>query len=193
MKLPREWSGIKTAVALLGIVLGLGTMLIWLPKRKPAMLPKVTIFDPRLKILWARAMNGTNTYYLPASLNVLGSEGLGSRIEGELRQKISRLGVRIETLPAFTPGKDPSGRAFLLSYAFPDPPTSSVHLVAELLDQSGTRYPLRSVAGGGGGPPERSWDLWSLDSLPSAVRSYTVRLALQTNGAPVAEMRFPDQ
>jgi hypothetical protein len=55
----------------------------------------------------------------------------------------------IETLPAFTPGTNPSGRAYLVSYAFPNPPTSSVHLVAALVDQKGTQYLLRSVAGGG--------------------------------------------
>jgi hypothetical protein len=87
--------------------------------------------------------------YLPARGNVLGGEGLGSRLEGELRRKISRLGGRIETLPAFTPGTNPSGRAYLVSYAFPNPPTSSVHLVAALVDQKGTQYLLRSVAGGG--------------------------------------------
>ena len=191
MRRPPAGTGIKIVIVLLGIVVGVGAILIWLPRR--AAPPRVTIFDPRLKILWARAVKGTNTYYLPARGNVLGGEGLGSRVEGELRREISRLGVRIETLPAFTPGTNSSGRAFLVSYAFPDPPTSSVHLVAALVDQKGTQYLLRSVAGGGGGPPERSWDLWTLDCLPLAVRGYTLRLTLQTNGPPVAEMKFPDE
>jgi hypothetical protein len=192
MKPPRvRTPGTRIAVALVGIILALGAILFCLPKRNRAVLAKVTILDTRLKIFWARALKGTNTYYLPAGGNVLGSEGLGSHLEGELRQEISRLGLKIETLPAFK-GKDPSGRAFLVSYAFPDPPTSSVHLCAELAANNGARYPLRSVAGGGGGPPERSWDLWALDSLPSAAAGYTLRLAVQTNGPPVAEIKFTE-
>jgi hypothetical protein len=136
-------------------------------------------------------LKGTNTYYLPAGGNVLGAEGLGSRLEGKVRQKISSLGLGIDTLPAFTPGKGPGGRAFLISYAFPDPPTSSVHLAAELVAQDGAQYPLRSIAAGGGGPPERSWDLWTVDS-PSVVTNYTLRLKLGTNGSRVAEIKFAE-
>ena len=137
---------------------------------------------------------GSETYYLPRGFGVLGSadQGLGSSVEGKLRDEIRRFGVNIEPMPSFRPGTGPSGRAFLVGYAFPDPPTSSVHLAAELVAEGGAVYPLESKAGGGGGPPERSWNLYTLGSLPSDVSNYVLRLTLGTNGLPLAEIRFPE-
>ena len=167
--------------------------LIFVTNHKPLTAPKVAIFDARLSILWAQMRKGSNTYYLPAGGNVLASEGrLGSILEGKIRGEIRKLGINIDTLPAFRPGNGTGGRAFLVAYAFPVPPTSSVHLVAELLAEDGTLYPLRSAAGGGGGPPERSWNLWTLDSLPLVVTNYALRLKAETNGTPVAEIKFAE-
>jgi hypothetical protein len=174
-------------VSVLIMLIGLGAALIFAIRRKPMTPPQATIFDPRLTILSAQMLKGSNTYYLPAGGNVLGSGGLGSSLEAKLRQEIYRLGVGIDTLPAFTPGKGPGGRAFLICYTFP--PTASVHLDAELVTRNGTLFPLRSAAGGRGGPPERAWDLWTLDSLPSVVTNYALRLKLHT-GTPVAEISF---
>jgi hypothetical protein len=178
------------AGALVVILIGLSAALLSRPKSKVVTPLKATIFDTRLKILWAQMLQGSNTYYLPAGGDVLGSGGLGSSLEAQIRQGISRLGV--DPLPAVTPGKGPDGRAFLICYAFPDPPTSSMHLDAELVGHDGTLFLLRSATRGGGGPPERSWDLWILDSLPSGVTNYTLRLKLQTNGTAVAEIRFAE-
>ena len=180
------------AGALVVILIGLSAALLSLPKSKFVTPLKATIFDTRLRILWAQMLKGSNTYYLPAVGDVLGSGGLGSSLEAQIRQGISRLRVGVDPLPAVTPGKGPDGRAFLICYAFPDPPTSSMHLDAELVGQDGTLFPLRSATRGGGGPPERSWDLWILDSLPSVVTNYALRLKLQTNGTPVAEIRFAE-
>jgi hypothetical protein len=194
MKMPRacrDWTWISIGRVLI-IIIGLAAALVWSTKVKSAKPPQITLLDARLKILWAHMLKGTNTYYLPAGGNVLGSEGLGSGLEGDLRKKLSKLGVGIGTLPAFTPGKGPNGRAFLVSYAFPVPSTSFVHVAAVLVDQNGADYPLRDIAGGGGGPPERSWNLWALDSLPPTVTNYSLRLTLDTNGAPLAEIKFPE-
>jgi hypothetical protein len=142
-------------------------------------------------MLWAQMLKGSNTYYLPQGGNVLGSEGrLGNGLEGKLRWEIRKFGVNIDTLPSFRPGNGTNGRAFFIGYAFPVPPTSSVHLVAEVVTEDGTSYPLRSAAGGGGGPPERSWNLWILDSLPFDVTNCILRLKARTNSTPVAEISF---
>lgn len=155
--------------------------------------PTVSIFDARLHFLWAQMLKGSNTYYLPRGGNVFASEGhLGNPLEGKIRGAIRKLGLNIDTLPAFKPGKGSGGRAFLVAYAFPVPPTSSVHLVAELVAADGALFPLRSAAGGGGGPPERSWNLWTLDSLPSAVTNYALRLKDETNGTTVAQIKFSE-
>jgi hypothetical protein len=196
MSRPFTWRGQMRRVSLLLIimVIGLGAAFIFAIRPKSMAPPNATIFGPRLSILWAQMLKGSNTYYLPAGANVLGSGsgGLGSRLEGKLRQEIRKLGVGIDTLPAFRPGKGPGGRAFLICYTFPVPPTSSVHLDAELVARNGALFPLRNAAGGGGPPPERCWDLWTLDSLPSVVTNYALRLKLQTNGTPVAEIRFAE-
>jgi hypothetical protein len=179
--------------ALLIMLIGLGIALLLAPKRKFMTPPKTTIFDSRLNILSVQMRKGSNTYYLPAGGNVLASEGLlGSTLEGKARWKIRQLGIKIDTLPAFRPGNGIGGRAFLVAYAFPVPPTSSVHLVAELVAEDGTLYPLQSPAGGGGGPPERSWNLWTLDSLPPVVTNYALRLKAETNGTPLAEIKFAE-
>jgi len=186
------WKGWVGTTSVL-LTLSVAAALIAMPKRKPMTAPKVTIFDARLSVLWAQMRKGSNTYYLPADGNVLGSEGrFGSTLEGKVRGEIRKLGINIDTLPAFRPGTGSGGRAFLVGYAFPVPPTSSVHLVAELLAENGTLYPLQNPASGGGGSPERSWDLWTLDSLPSVVTNYTLRLKAETNGAPVAEIQFAE-
>jgi hypothetical protein len=175
------------------MTLTIAAVLIFAPNRKPMTAPKVVIFDARLSILWAQMRKGSNTYYLPAGGNVLASEGrLGSSLEGRARSEIRKLGINIDTLPAFRPGNGTGGRAYLIGYAFPVLPTSQVHLVAELAAEDGTVYPLQSAAGGGGGPPERSWDLWTLDSLPSVVTNCVLRLKAETNGTPVAEIRFAE-
>jgi hypothetical protein len=175
------------------MVLIVAGALIITSDRKPTTALKVVIFDSRLNIFWAQMRQGSNTYYLPAGGNVLASEGrLGSTLEGKARWELRKLGIPIATLPAFRPGNGTGGRAFLVGYAFPVPPTSSVHLVAELVAEDGTLYPLRSAAGGGGGPPERSWNLWTLDSLPPVVTNYALRLKAETNGTPVAEIKFAD-
>jgi hypothetical protein len=130
----------------------------------------------------------SNTYYLPSDVNVLVSEGrLGSTLEGKARWAIRQLGIKIDTLPAFRPGNGTGGRAFLVGYAFPDP----MHLVAELVAEDGTLYPLQR-AGGGGGPTEMSWNLWTLDSLPPVVTNYALRLKAETNGTPLAEIKFAE-
>jgi len=180
-------------VVLFLVTLTIAAALICAVNRKPMTGPKVAIFDPRLSILWAQMLKGSNTYYLPAGGNVLASGGrLGNSLEGKVRVEIRGLGINFDTLPAFRPGNGTRGRAFLIGYAFPVPPTSSVHLVAELAAEDGALYPLRSTAGGGGGPPERSWNLWTLDSLPSIVTDYALRLKAETNGTPVAEVKFAE-
>jgi hypothetical protein len=185
----------KSRMGIMSVLLTLtaAAALIVTPKLKPMTAPRVAIFDPRLSVLWAQMRKGSNTYYLPAGGNVLGSEGrFGSTLEGKVRGEIRKLGMNIDTLPAFRPGTGTGGRAFLVGYAFPVPPTSSVHLVAELVAEDGALYPLRSAAGGGGGPPERSWNLWTLDSLPSVVTNYALRLKAETNGTPIAEIKFAE-
>jgi hypothetical protein len=181
----------RIAGVLLIVLICVVGMRVIAPRSKPATPPRTTILDARLRILWAQMLKGSNTYYLPVGGNVSGHKGVASRLEGELRQKIRKLGFNIDTLPAFTPGKGPDGRAFLVCYAFPVPPTSSVHFAAELVAGDGTLLPLRSAAAGGGGPPEKSWDLWTLDALPSIATNYFLRLK-QTNGTPVAEIRFDE-
>ena len=182
------------AIILSIILVACGAVLIFAFSRKSMSAPSVTVLDPRLRILLVQMRKGSDTYYLPKRGNVLGSEGqgVGSSVEGKLRDEIRRLGINIESMPAFQPGTGPNGRAFLIGYAFPIPPTSSVHLVAELVAEDGAVYPLGRKAGGGGGPPERSWNLWTLDSLPSGVTNYALRLKLETNGIPLAEVRFPE-
>lgn len=186
-----NWQRRNIAMLLIGVMIAGAGIWFCLSRKDNAVVAKVTIFDPRLRILRVRPLKGTNTYYLPDGGNVLGSEDLlGSRMEGELRQRISKLGVKIDTLPAFKPGTNASGRAFLVSYAFPNPPASSVHLSAELRDQNGAHYSLRNAAGGGGGPPERSWDLWCVDSLPVTGTTLTLCLNADSNGPCVAEIQF---
>ena len=192
MRSPFTW---KSRVGIISVLLTLtvAAALFVMPKRKPMTAAKVAIFDARLSVLWAQMRKGSNTYYLPAGGNVFASEdGLGNPLEGEIRGEIRKLGINIDTLPAFRPGNGTGGRAFLVAYAFPVPPTSSMHLVAELVAEDGALYPLRSAAGGGGGPPERSWNLWTLDSLPSVVTNYALRLKAETNGTPVAEIKFAE-
>jgi hypothetical protein len=180
------------AVALLTILVACEAVLIFALNRNSA--PSVRVLDPRLRFLLVQIRMGSETYYLPKHGGVLGSagQGLGSSLEGKLRDKIRSFGVNVESMPSFRPGTGPSGRAFLLGYAFPDPPNSSVHLAAELVAEGGAVYPLESKAGGGGGPPERSWNLYTLGSLPSSVSNYALRLKLGTNGLPLAEIRFPE-
>jgi hypothetical protein len=182
------------AIVFLIVMAGCGAIWIFALNSKSIPAPSVTVFDPRLRVLLVQMRKGSNTYYLPKRGNVLGSEGqgMGSSVEGNFRDEIRRLGINIESMPAFRPGTGPGGRAFLVGYAFPSPPTSSVHLAAELVAEDGAAYPLASKAGGGGGPPERSWNLWALDSLPPGVSNYALRLKLETNGAPLAEIKFPE-
>ena len=183
---------VAMAVALLIILVACGAVLIFAPKRKSA--PSVRVLDPRLRILLVQMRTGSGTYYLPKHGGVLGSagQGLGSSVEGKLRDVIRSFGVNVERMHSFRPGTGPGGRAFLVGYAFPDPPNSSVHLDAELVAEGGAVYPLESKAGGGGGPPERSWNLYTLGSLPSGVSNYALRLKLGTNGLPLAEIRFSE-
>lgn len=193
MNSPLAWKCWKPALGLIVILVAILAALMIIGRKPKAAMPAQTkILDPRLNVLWAQVLKGSNAYFLPAHGNVLGSQGLGSGIEGNLRQELHQLGLPVDTLPAVTPAKSPNARTFLICYAFPDPPTSSMHLTAELVIPDGTPLPLRNMGGGGGGPPERSWDLWTLDSLPSAVTTYALRLKLQTNSAPLAEIRFPE-
>jgi hypothetical protein len=184
----------RVGTAAVVVLVACGAVLLFEIGSKPVPAPSVTVFDPRLRIFLVQMRKGSNTYYLPKRGNVLANEGqgLGSSVEGKLRDDLRSLGLNIESMPAFRPGAGPNGRAFLVGYAFPAPPTSSVHLIAELVAEGGAVYPLGSKAGGGGGPPERSWNLWALDSLPSGVTNYTLRLAGETNGKPLAEIRFPE-
>jgi hypothetical protein len=183
---------LEMAVALLIILVACGAVLIFAPNCKSA--PSVRVLDPRLRILLVQMQKGSGTYYLPKRRSVLGSagQGLGSSVEGKLRDNIRSFGVNVELMHSFRPGTGPGGRAFLVGYAFPDPPNSSVHLNAELVAESGAVYPLQSKAGGGEGPPEKSWNLYTLGSLPSGVSNYVLRLKLGTNGLPLAEIRFPE-
>ncbi len=174
---------------LLIVLISFGAAILFTPGRRPIARPEVAILDPRLTILWAQMREGTNTYYLPKDVYVCQGR-LGNSLEGKLRGTIWNLGVHVDTLSAFRPGNGTNGRAFFVGYAFPNPPTSSVHLVAEVVGDNGTSYPLRSAAGGGGGPPERSWNLWILDSMPLAVTNYFLRLSAETNATPVAEIKF---
>jgi hypothetical protein len=181
------------------MLIGFGIMVLVLERRQGETgtllsAPTTTIFDSRLNILWTQMRKGSNTYYLPSGGNVLASEGhLGNVLEGKVRWGIRQLGINVETLPAFRPGNGPGGRAFLVGYAFPVPPTSSVHLVAELVAGDGTHYPLRSAAGGGGGPPERSWNLWTIDALPPVVSHYALQLKEETNRPTLAEIKFAEE
>jgi hypothetical protein len=179
-------------MVLLVILLACGAVCLLSPRRASMLAPSVKVLDPKLRILLVETRSGSNTYYLPTGFNVLGSEGqgFGSSVEGKFREELCSLGISVDRMPAFQPGTNSRGRAFLVGYAYPVPPTSSAHLTAELVAGDGTVYSLQSKGGGGGGPPERSWDLWTLDSLPLGVTNYVLRLA--TNGTPLAEITFPE-
>ncbi len=179
------------AVLLMVLVSLGGAALILVANRKSRALPVVKVLDPRLRILWAQMLKGSRTYYLPK--DAYSCEGrLGSRLEGDLRRQIDRMGVSIHTLSAFKPGNGTNGRAFFVGYTLPLPSASSEHLIAELVAGDGTVYPLRSAAGGGGGPPEKSWNLWILDSMASRVTNYALRLKTQTNGPVAGEIQFAE-
>ena len=78
------------------LTLAVAAALFIMPKRKPMTAAKVAIFDARLNVLWAQMRKGSNTYYLPAGGNVLGSESrFGSTLEGKVREhKQRRLSLR---------------------------------------------------------------------------------------------------
>lgn len=156
---------------------------------------KAVILNPGLRILRVQVITGTNAIYLPrGGLLGIGDFAAPSAFEAGLRKPLSKLTFGwVEAVPESAPGKSPGARAFLVSYAFPNPPRSSAHLDAELMTQNDVRFPLNNPCGGGGGPPERSWDLWKLDSLPPTVTNYTLRLANRTNGEPVAEVIFTER
>jgi hypothetical protein len=175
-------------VALLLFILGGIFALIHL--RKPTSTVSIRVVGPRLRIDWALELKGSNIFYLPAGGNVLGSEGLGSKFEGDLRHLIKKLGLGVETLPVFSPGKSDRARAFLVCYSFVVPPRSSTGLTADLVDEVGAQYHLNNPAGGGGGPPDRSWALWTLDGVPPGVSNYTVQLRLPPEEKSLAEIKF---
>src|SRR6267143_3451223 len=99
------WRSRVGIAGVLLVTLTIAAVLILAPNRKPTTAPKEAIFDARLSILWAQMRKGSNMYYLPAGGNVLASEGrLGSTFEGKVRSRIRKLGINIDTLPAFRPG-----------------------------------------------------------------------------------------
>jgi hypothetical protein len=192
MKALSGWAGrAKIASVLLVMLIVIGAALMFLSKGKSTIAPKVAILDPRLKILSAQMLSGNKRYYMPHDGNMFVGDEVrwASSLEGEVRSAVHRMGLNVDTLTPLRPGKGLGGRAFCIYYAFPESATSSLHLVAELVAQDGTLYPLRSVAGARGSSPE-SWNVWTLDSAQSVGTNYALRLKTETDGTPVAELKF---
>jgi hypothetical protein len=160
--------------------------------------PSVTVFDPRLSVLWADMLKGDKAYH-PHHLEELLRDGLGNPLkrtvrdlEGRIRDHVHGLGIGIDPMPSFNLGPGPRARTFLIGYAYGNPPIQWT-LTAELVAADGTVYPLQRLSCGGGSPPGSSYCEYSIASLSSGVTNYALRLKLNPKGRPLAEIRFPEQ